>query len=77
LARAALPVQNSQNSGAHKNNTSGYKGVSWNKGKKKWESAIRVNGTRKNLGRFNTKEEAAAAYQAAALELHGEFARFD
>jgi hypothetical protein len=29
----------------------------------------------KALGSFNTKEEASAAYEAAARELHGEFYR--
>lgn len=41
-----------------KNNTSGVKGVSWNKEKEKWEAYIGIHNKRIRLGRFNTKAEA-------------------
>jgi hypothetical protein len=41
----------------------------------KWRARIMVDDTRKHLGTFSTVAEAAAAYEAAARELHGEFYR--
>ena len=38
-------------------------GVSWDKERKLYLSQIRINGIKKNLGRFNTIEEASKAYQ--------------
>ena len=52
-----------------------YKGVCWHKRDKKWESHISVNRKRKFLGYFNNEVEAAKAYDTAATELYGEFAR--
>jgi hypothetical protein len=69
--------QNNQNVGKRKDNTSGYKGVHWKKGAhsaNKWIAYIAVNGECAHLGYFSTAELAAAAYDAAAKELHGEFA---
>ena len=56
------------------NNTSGYKGVVWDKVNRKWRAQIGVNGKSHPLGRFSTKEEAACAYDEAALRQWGEFA---
>jgi hypothetical protein len=47
-------------------NTSGIKGVSWQKAKAKWVAMITRDGTQYYLGNFDTKEAAAAAYEAAA-----------
>jgi HNH endonuclease len=57
-------------------NTSGYKGVHFNKHAKRWRSIIKARGASKFLGYFDTAESAHAAYCAAAKELHGTFARF-
>jgi hypothetical protein len=73
--REAEYAQNSANSGAHSDNTSGYKGVSWEKRYKHWEARIRANGKRYHLGYFKNPEDAHAAYIKAANDLHGEFAR--
>jgi hypothetical protein len=68
--REATNAENCRNRGPQINNTSGYKGVHLNEGK--WRAKIGNT----VLGRFNTPEEAAAVYQAAALQLHGKFAKF-
>ena len=58
-----------------KNNTSGFKGVHWNEQKQRWAAEITLDYKKIRLGKFRTKEEAFAAYCAAAAEHHGEFAR--
>ncbi len=52
--------QNAQN--RHDNRTSRFPGVSWNKGKNKWECRIRINGHKKHVGYFKNEEKAAQAY---------------
>jgi len=56
-------------------NTSGLKGVSRQSGTRRYRATIRVDGRQQWLGSFSTKEEAAAAYAAAAKAKSGEFAR--
>ena len=71
--RFCTPAQNQYNTGLRKNNTSGCKGIDWKKRQQKWLARITLNGERKSLGYFNTKEEAYEAYKQASKELHGEF----
>jgi hypothetical protein len=53
----------------------GYKGVGWSGTKThRWQAKIMRNGRSVFLGSFGTPEEAARAYDAAALELFGEHA---
>ena len=66
---------NSRNRTKQKNNTSGFKGVSWSKSVQKWHASIKLDGVPQHLGYFSLKEDAARAYEAAAMKLHGEFAR--
>ncbi len=73
--RAAQHCENMANIGAHANNTSGFKGVSWEARYRHWEVRIRAGGKRYHLGYFKDPSEAHAAYIKAANELHGEFAR--
>jgi len=57
--------------------TSRYKGVSWNKQKRKWEAQIQVNRKHKHLGVFGNEKDAAYCYDAGALRYFGEFARLN
>ena len=69
--------QNGQNRNIQKNNTSGQRGVYFSRRNNDWASQIGVNGTIIPLGHFNTIEEAARAYNAAATKYHGEFAQLN
>lgn len=55
-------------------NTSGAKGVVWDSDRKKWRAQIRIKGKKVNLGRFDDKDYAIAAHNAAAVAEYGEFA---
>jgi hypothetical protein len=70
--RLCTPSQNQWHKGLQGNNTSGYRGVSWNKGR--WEARIRYHRRRINLGRYADPVTAALAYDTAARLLHQEFA---
>ena len=75
--RISTQTQNMGNQRISKRNTSGLKGVSWNRRLKKWAAHIRCGGPETNtyLGLFDTREAAHAAYMEAAHRLFGEFAR--
>ncbi len=75
--RPATRSQNGFNVSSRANGTSKYKGVCWHKRKKGWQASIKIDGKLIYLGRFADEAQAARAYDAAARELHGEFARFN
>lgn len=56
-----------------KRNTSGVKGVYWNKEKGLWQAQIASGATCRYLGRFVSIEEAKTAYDTAAREYFGDF----
>lgn len=66
--------QNNCNRGIPSNNTSGYKGVWFDKCRGKWRGDIRVSGKKISLGYHDDPKEAVKAYNEAALKYHGEFA---
>ena len=66
--------QNAMNrKGATAKSKSGIRGVSLYKPNGKWVAHIKINGKNKNLGYFEMKEDAAAAYAAANKKYYGEF----
>lgn len=71
--RFCTNAQNLANRGPNKNNKSGYKGVGWDRAKKKWCARIKVNRKTIYLGRYHGIQEAARAYDEAAKEYFGEF----
>lgn len=73
--RDASNHENMFNSGKRRNNTSGYKGVTWHKQRQRWMAQIVAYGKHQNLGLFDTKEAAYEAYCEAARRLHGQYAR--
>jgi hypothetical protein len=73
--RLATPSQNGANSRRSKRNTSGYKGVIWNKRNKRWQVRIMVERRMVSVGYFIDIEDAAIAYANAASKYFGEFAR--
>lgn len=75
--RISSPKENNRNRRLNKNNSSGYKGVSFDKKSKKWVAYIKINYKHITLGRFDTKETAAKAYNDAALLYHKEFAKIN
>jgi hypothetical protein len=75
--RQASDRQNAQNRGRRSDNTSGFKGVSWDDQQQAWSASICVDSVQQRLGRFSSREEAALAYDAAAAQHFGEFARLN
>ena len=71
--RLATGSQNQQNIGLRSNNASGYKGVCYVPGRKKWLAHITINYKQRSLGLYPTPEEAYAVYCKASKELHGDF----
>lgn len=72
--REASHAQNMANQTIRSSNRSGIRGVYWEKTSGKWRASINAGGRRISLGRFETKEQAAAARNVAVTIHHGEFA---
>lgn len=73
--RSCRHADNARNKGLPSNNTSGFKGVHWHIGVRRWIAKLRVGDRRVHIGTFDTPEAAEAAYDARALQEFGEFAR--
>lgn len=72
--RPATISQNNANQRPRLGAASRFKGVTLRRTDGYWQARIIVNGRRRSLGYFRDEEQAARAYDVAALEVHGEFA---
>ena len=68
--RLATRAQNAQNATMSRRNTSGFRGVSWDKRNRTWVATIRANGKNIRLGRYPSPDQASDAYQAAKTIYH-------
>lgn len=75
--RLTTRLGNAWNRGISSLNTTGYKGIYRVKNSDRWAAHIRVKGAKLHLGYFNSAEEAAKAYNDAAIEHFGDFARLN
>jgi hypothetical protein len=73
--REVTHSQNMINAGLQAGGSSKFKGVYWDKAQEKWCTRIMVGKKRIHIGRFTNEEEAAHAYDEAAVRHFGEFAR--
>ena len=72
--RKATPNQNTMNSKMPRTNSTGFKGVCWNKRRDKYRVRIGFRGKVVDLGFYKTAPEAARAYDYVARRVFGEFA---
>ena len=75
--RLANRSQNNFNKHRPAHNTSGFKGVNFDKSKKRWRSRIVANRKEIYLGYFDSPEDAYVAYKMAAIKYHGEYANIE
>lgn len=69
LREATAKVNQENRKGNQKNSTSGYRGVSWAKDRGRWYAHVKHYGKKRNLGYYETKEEAAEVAAKAREEL--------
>ena len=75
--RLVTPGQNQQNRrGSQSNSTTGVRGVTWDKGRRKYQARVWLSGKKYHAGRYDTIEEAEAAVIAKRQELftHDDYA---
>ena len=72
--RVATLTQNQANTGPRKKSTSKFKGVSLKKARRAWCAQIQKDLKKIHIGYYDTEEEAAEAYNRAAVKLFGEYA---
>lgn len=76
--RFCTSQENKRNRRMPKNNSTGFKGVVYEKDRDKFKAHIRACiGKKITIGRFLTAIEAARAYNEAAIKYHGEFAKLN
>ena len=75
--RVATAKQNCMNRGVNKNSKHNGKGFCFSKSENRFKAYIYLDGKAKSLGSWKTRDEAALAYNKAAIEHFGEFARLN
>lgn len=75
--RSASSSENNRNKGKQPTNTTGFKGVHRNRRSGKFSASVNHLKVKYSLGMFDRAEDAARAYDAAVVRLHGEFARLN
>ncbi len=73
--RTCTAVENRRNSKHYASNTSGHKGVAFDKFTGNWKAYINIDGKTVHLGRFPTAELAAEHRNGVAEKVFGEFNR--
>jgi hypothetical protein len=73
--REATELQNHHNAAICKRNTSGIKGICWDKAKNKWLARCNFDYKPHFVGYFDKINEAKVALETYRSKLHGEFAR--
>jgi len=73
--RICSQLENAHNSKISSINTSGTKGVYWDKSRNKWAAQIKYDYKAYGLGRFNNIEDAIQAREEAEIKYFGEFRR--
>lgn len=72
--RLATRGQNRCNAKLPSTNTSGAKGIYWDKQLRKWRARVKYEGRKYYFGSFASIDEAAAAASAGRAQLHGKYA---
>jgi hypothetical protein len=72
--RLASSAENNRNRRVQRNNATGFKGVSYDRGMKRFGARIYIQKTLTRLGWFDTAEEAHRAYCEAAILHYGPYA---
>lgn len=75
--RPATNSQNSANAAKQPGCSSRYKGVAWSKRAQSWSAQITRDRHKTHLGYFDSEPDAARAYNVAALNIWGEYARLN
>lgn len=75
--RIVSPRENMWNMRRRRDNTSGFKGVSWCENNKGWIAAIQLDRKRTYLGTYSDPSEAARVYDRAAVRLFGAYAKLN
>jgi len=71
--RLATDSENQRNRSKRSSASSKYKGVNYDKVRKKWKAEFRVDGVSYHIGRFETEDAAKEAYDEVTKELYGDF----
>lgn len=75
--RPCTVAQNQFNSLKQDGCSSRFKGVSWNKGARKWRVSFGPSGNRIGVGYYDCEKEAALIYNVVASFAHREFAKLN